>query len=931
MAPQASDSAVDLPPKGSADSNGVTVVDSHKQKDSKGCCKTFTDTINASLENFFGAIGRIVANNPWPVILIALTISGLCMVGIIELQTENRGEKNWVSQTSDPVKHKEWVDDVFPIPSRTSKLLLEKKDGSDLLTRDGLLKLYEEDQKVRGMLFNETGYQWHDICYSASASADCIPASILEVWSYNRTIIENLTDKEIKSTINKGGLLSPMTGRLVTVERLIGGPVVRDNGTIVKASVLKVDYRLQKQDIFDKGKGRDVDKYADKWEEELEKTFEGGQPDYEVYTFSQWSQAKASEDASNGDLQFFVIGYIMVIVYLSIMLGSFSRIGHKVLLALAGIGVIGISIGISYGLGSAFQLKYTAVHNVLPFLLLGIGVDDLFVIVQSWDNIGGPKRDHRSVEEKISLAMRHAGVSVLVTSVTDVCAFLIGAATILPALRSFSVWCAIGILAIFLLTITLFTALLTLDAKRQEKERDACCCCLKLSSSYEPPKCSETKYLKGFLKNYYARALLSTPGKIVVMVAVAGLLAAGLYGLVGLEQDFDYAWFWPSDSRPRVFIEKDRIAFPGNGVPGNIYIGRINYWRDGHEHLGKVKEALESDKYVSEGTVNSWFHQYHDWLRLNHPADLEAGCTETCKVKNEERFYKLLDEFLNGDGKLYKSLIDIPSSDGRIRASKIQYTHRQLVGSDQQVNAMDSITGTIKPGFIPDGGEEILPFAFTQNYINWSTNKVISQELVRNIALAGVCVLLVTLFLLSNVIASVLVVACVAFSLIEIAAFMGFWGLTIDTVTTIILVIAIGLTVDYSVHIAHGFMASRAGGRNERMTEALYEVGPAVFHGGFSTFLAFLLLSASTSYVFLTFFKVFFLVVIFGMFHGMVFLPVILSLVGPAPYADHAAENCAASPPVETPKQNGGHSTAEKDHEMRVVIDGNENTGYVKE
>ena len=46
---------------------------------------------------------------------------------------------------------------------------------------------------------------------------------------------------------------------------------------------------------------------------------------------------------------------------------------------------------------------------------------------------------------------------------------------------------------------------------------------------------------------------------------------------------------------------------------------------------------------------------------------------------------------------------------------------------------------------------------------------------------------------------------------IEIAAFMGFWGLTIDTVTTIILVIAIGLTVDYSVHIAHGFMASRAG------------------------------------------------------------------------------------------------------------------------
>jgi len=43
----------------------------------------------------------------------------------------------------------------------------------------------------------------------------------------------------------------------------------------------------------------------------------------------------------------------------------------QVFLALSGIGIIGLSIGISYGLGSAFQLKYTDVHNVLPFLLLG--------------------------------------------------------------------------------------------------------------------------------------------------------------------------------------------------------------------------------------------------------------------------------------------------------------------------------------------------------------------------------------------------------------------------------------------------------------------------------------------------------------------------------------------------------------------------------
>ena len=94
---------------------------------------------------------------------------------------------------------------------------------------------------------------------SRAASATCIPASVLELWSYDRATIANLTDQQIKDTINSQGLVSPMTGQNITIERLVGGPVKRgQNGDIVSASVLKVDYRLKKQDVFDEGKGRDV-------------------------------------------------------------------------------------------------------------------------------------------------------------------------------------------------------------------------------------------------------------------------------------------------------------------------------------------------------------------------------------------------------------------------------------------------------------------------------------------------------------------------------------------------------------------------------------------------------------------------------------------------------------------------------------------------
>ena len=59
------------------------------------------------------------------------------------------------------------------------------------------------------------------------------------------------------------------------------------------------------------------------------------------------------------------------------------------------------------------------------------------------------------------------------------------------------------------------------------------------------------------------------------------------------------------------------------------------------------------------------------------------------------------------------------------------------------------------------------------------------------------------------------------------------------------------------------------------------EIGPAVLNGGLSTLLAFILLATSKSYVFLSFFKIFFLICLFGLFHGLVALPVLLALLGP--------------------------------------------------
>ena len=52
----------------------------------------------------------------------------------------------------------------------------------------------------------------------------------------------------------------------------------------------------------------------------------------------------------------------------------------------------------------------------------------MFVIVQSLDNL--EVRPGENIEERVSRALKHAGVSVTVTSVTDVFAFAVGAVTV---------------------------------------------------------------------------------------------------------------------------------------------------------------------------------------------------------------------------------------------------------------------------------------------------------------------------------------------------------------------------------------------------------------------------------------------------------------------------------------------------------------------
>ena len=131
---------------------------------------------------------------------------------------------------------------------------------------------------------------------------------------------------------------------------------------------------------------------------------------------------------------------------------------------LAGAGILGVLIGliVSYGLCSAMGLFYGPMHSMLPFLLLGIGIDDMFVIIQCWETLTEEQKKQSHVK-KFGLTMQHAGTAITVTSVTDVIAFATGGFTVLPALRSFCIYASLGIVAIYIFQCTFFFAIFSLQ------------------------------------------------------------------------------------------------------------------------------------------------------------------------------------------------------------------------------------------------------------------------------------------------------------------------------------------------------------------------------------------------------------------------------------------------------------------------------------
>mmetsp|Transcript_10727 Transcript_10727/g.24462 ORF Transcript_10727/g.24462 Transcript_10727/m.24462 type:complete len:986 (-) Transcript_10727:201-3158(-) len=908
-----------------------------------------SEKVEASLSGCFGSMGRVIGTHPIKFIIASLVFAVLCASGFAVQEEEVDPAVLWVPDGAQSLDHRDYVQNVWPSNAVVDFIMALPPGGvgGNALTPAVLAAMHRDweammqirtdgDAIVQLNKDNDngdfsdvySGYWSYDgrqadtqaKCFKANGN-ECSVTNILKLWNYDATVIASLQEQDVIDRVAAWEAAPKDSTSMFNgvpiyknfeIDQVLGGIGRDSTGKITSAQAIMTILLLEIENtegISDKAdqKGLD-DQVIKRWEadvtcilgfEEEHPYTSQSCPSPSGVTYKGVLQRSFGDEfgsAIQDDLVNIFIAYALIIVYLIFNLGKRDSVWSMMAASGGVILIVGLSFAMASGIGAYMGVKTNPLLNNIPFLILGLGVDDAFVL-------GGEMVRHGLANPEamaphiLSLTAKTGGISVLVTSLTDALAFLIGSTTKLPALSAFCVYAGIAIIFCFLLMTGFYMAILALNWRRAKDNRYDCCCCCKSSVEHDlakPMGCClcipgwPDNCLRTALTNIAQKALLTTPGKIASVVIFLSVFAAGVAGIAQLKTDSEVEWFFPDDSYVTEYFELNRQFF-NKGTEFDVYTNNVDIFEQ-KEAMTEMSSYIGCQNFIQQDVVDDWWNAFQGHL------------TSTSQVMSEDRttFYSQVYSWAQGDGDRYfDDLLWVDDSCTKTSCQHEQgIAHSRFKASFQlfdngriRFDTMRTFREDIKNMF---GGDAMGVFPFSYEFLYWEEVGIITEELAKNLTIAAGVIFLIVCVLIPKPRVAFIVVVNILMSIVEVVGFAHYWDLTINGVATIYFLICVGLAVDYSAHIGHTFNVCQ-GTSTERAMKAVTQIGPSVVHALMSTLLAIIVVAFSKSYVFQVFFKILFLVSVLSGLHGIWLLPILLSIFGgdapePVPKDKVAAE-----------------------------------------
>ena len=374
-----------------------------------------------------------------------------------------------------------------------------------------------------------------------------------------------------------------------------------------------------------------------------------------------------------------MIALLLIYAYSCLVLGNCSPVHLRVVSAMVGLCCVGLSVTAGYGLASALGYKFSRFHSLLPFLILGVGVDDMFVIVNTIDQTP----DHLSPTERFRLGMGHAGPSVTITSLTGGLSFFIGAVAEAAALASFCFFAGCCVAFLYISFLTLFAPWFLEDMRRLHLRKGECfglCCCKEDSiwcckgqllsvrlrkfshiATVEEEQDTREEYaskVEEFMTNVLATEVLSQQGRVCILLVWVIAAAVGLYGASKVTPNFSLEFFLIPGKPVTKFMEmnalhfKEGYSFEIYSVVDDVDIASVESQEailDLNDRVGRC--YLCEEQWLKDQILwRLWYQDYNDWVRRGECLYLPGGLRPFERTIPPELFYICLAQALQEGG-----------------------------------------------------------------------------------------------------------------------------------------------------------------------------------------------------------------------------------------------------------------------------------------